>query len=257
MSGRRGLSKEIEAVIQEVLDSAHLDLIDGRDEVARELRAHFEDGLAVGTSPEEMIERFGDPIAAGRRIAKTRPRAAAHNRGNQGKWWMSPDEWKQELTRAARRLRRAPGFTAIVVLTLALGVGVNTAIFTVLNAVLLQELPYGEPDRLVRMYEKLETWSEDSQFLRAPAIAEYRTWVDVFENVAAFYSYREVGADLTDGDVPQRVSVLRVSSGYFETLGRPPLMGRRYCVRATAPRPWARPSADCETGWSSFRSPQR
>lgn len=51
MSGRRGLSKEIEAVIQEVVDNAHLDLIDGRDEVARELRAHFEDGLAVGTSP--------------------------------------------------------------------------------------------------------------------------------------------------------------------------------------------------------------
>jgi uncharacterized membrane protein len=53
--------------------------------VARELRAHFEDGLAVGTSHEEMIERFGDPIAAGRRIAKTRRCAAAHNRGNQGK----------------------------------------------------------------------------------------------------------------------------------------------------------------------------
>ena len=96
---------------------------------------------------------------------------------------MSFSEWKQEGTRAIRRLSRAPGFTAIVVLTLALGVGANTAIFTVLNAVLFQDLPYAQPDRLVRIYEARDDPFELLDFMRAPAVAEYRTWDDVFENV--------------------------------------------------------------------------
>ena len=225
---RVDLPREIVAVIDVVLETAALDVIDGRDEVARELRAHFEDGLAAGTEAKELIEKFGDPRAAGRRIARTRPRAAARSRGDQRGWWMSVNEWKVELLHAVRRLRRAPGFTTIVVMTLALGVGVNTAIFTVLNAVLLQELPYAAPDRLVRMYEMDENWNEPSEFMRAPALAEFRRWEDVFENVAALYTYREVGADLTDGDAPQRVTVLRVSAGYFETLGRAPLLGRTF-----------------------------
>ncbi len=75
-SHRPELPPEIETVIGEVVDAAELDFVDGREEVVRELRAHFEDGLAAGTSPDELIERFGDALVAGRRIAKTRPRAA-------------------------------------------------------------------------------------------------------------------------------------------------------------------------------------
>jgi putative ABC transport system permease protein len=140
---------------------------------------------------------------------------------------MKAAEWRIEITRAARRLKRAPGFTAVVVLTLALGVGVNTAIFTVLNAVLLQDLPYPEPDRLVRLYEGIEEWGSEVEFMRAPVVAEYRDW-DVFENVATLYTYREVGADLTDGATPHRVTLLRVSAGYFETLGVAPMLGRTF-----------------------------
>ena len=77
---RAELPTEIEAVIRKVLEAASLSLADGRDEVARELRAHFEDGLASGAAPRELVERFGDPLIAGRRIARTRPRAAARNR---------------------------------------------------------------------------------------------------------------------------------------------------------------------------------
>jgi len=225
---RHELPREVVEVIEAVLEVADLDLIEGREEVARELRAHFEDGLAAGAAAHDMIERFGDPFVAGRRIANTRPRAAARNRGTSGRWWMSFSEWKQEWTRAIRRLSRAPGFTAIVVLTLALGVGANTAIFTVLNAVLFQDLPYAEPDRLVRIYEARDDPFELLDFMRAPTVAEYRTWDDVFENVAALYTYREVGADLTDGDVPQRVTMVRASAGYFETLGVAPLLGRTF-----------------------------
>lgn len=71
---------------------------------------------------------------------------------------MSIGEWTTEVKRALRRLRRAPGFTAVVVLTLGLGVGVNTAIFSVLNAVLFEDLPYEDPDQLVRLYAEYEGW---------------------------------------------------------------------------------------------------
>lgn len=224
----RTLPPRIEEVIDEVLDAADLEVTDGRAEVERELRAHFEDALDEGASVDEVVRRFGDPLRAGRRIAATRPRAAARNRGETGRWWMSMGEWKTEMVRAIRRLRRAPGFTFVVVATLGLGVGANTGIFTVLNAVLLEGLPYAEPDRLVRVYESEAESPGGEWFLRAPVAAEYRQWNEIFESFATLYTYRELGADLTDGDRPQRVTVLRVSAGYFETLGSPPHLGRTF-----------------------------
>lgn len=206
------LSPEIEALIQEVLEASGLDFAEGREEVASELRAHFEDGLASGASQNELIDRFGDPLIAGRRIARTRPGATRGNEGPEGRWWMSPREWWSEVRRAARRLRRAPGFAAVVVLTLALGVGANTAIFTVLDAVLLEDLPYPDPERLVRVYESDEDDPTSPEFLRAPLVVEYMSWEEVFEGFGAIYTYREIGADLTDGDQAQRVTVMRTGA---------------------------------------------
>ena len=222
------LPPEIEALLQEVLDTAGLDFVDGQQEVARELRAHFEDGLASGVSAKELVARFGDSLVAGRRIARTRPRAARRSRGTEGRWWTSPREWWDEVKRAARRLRRTPGFAALVVLTLALGVGANTAIFTVLDAVLLEDLPYPDPERLVRVYESHEEDPTLLQFLRAPFVAEYMSWDEVFEEFGAIYTYRETGADLTVGNQAQRVTVMRAGSGYFEALGIAPERGRTF-----------------------------
>ncbi|MFV2007213.1 MAG: ABC transporter permease [Longimicrobiales bacterium] len=142
---------------------------------------------------------------------------------------MSPIEWWTEVRQAARRLRRAPGFSVIVVLTLALGVGANTAIFSVLDAVLFEALPYPESDRLVRVYEgRVDNPTLNLTYLRAPVVAEYRRWDEVFENFGAVYTYREIGADLTDGDAAQRVTVSRISSDFFETLGIAPARGRMF-----------------------------
>ncbi len=221
------LPPEIERLIEVVLSAANLDFVDGRAEVEHELRAHFEDGLHTGATPDELITRFGDPVEAGRRIARTRPRAAARNRGEQGRWWMSGAEWWDEVRKAGRRLRRAPGFAVIVIVTLALGIGANTAIFTVLDAVLLDELPYEEPDRLVRLHEA----DQDAiigEYLRVPMVTEWRSWDEIFENVSALYTYREMGADITSGDRPERVHVLWVSADYFETLGIAPERGRTF-----------------------------
>lgn len=142
---------------------------------------------------------------------------------------MAVSEFGRELGLAIRALARAPGFTMVVVVTLALGVGANTAVFTVLDAVLLEPLPYSEPDRLVRIYE---VWQEDpgelNDYLRTPAVQAYRTWKEAFAGVATLYTYRETGADLTDAEAPLRIVASHVSAGYFETLGVPPLLGRTF-----------------------------
>jgi hypothetical protein len=220
------LPPEIEELIDVVLRAADLEFTDGRREVEQELRAHFEDGLAKGVSAETLIVRFGDPVEAGRRIARARPGAAARNRGERRRWWMSGREWWDEVRRAARRLTRAPGFAAVVIVTLALGIGANTAIFTVLDAVLLKDLPYAEPDRLVRIHEG-NPEDVGGEYLRVPLIVAWRGWDEVFDELGALYTYREMGADLTSGDRPERVHVLWVSAGYFEALGIAPHRGRK------------------------------
>ena len=156
---------------------------------------------------------------------------------------MSPNEWWDEVRRAARRLGRAPGFAAIVILTLGLGVGANTAIFTVLDAVLLEELPYAEPERLVRVYEDNEERPQ-LQFIRAPVVAEWMRWDEVFEQVGALYTYREVGADLTSGSAPRRRAA-RLGGAFRSRSGAGAPLGR------------ARPDPRCHRGPELHRDRRR
>ncbi|HSM60005.1 MAG TPA: ABC transporter permease, partial [Longimicrobiales bacterium] len=236
MSRPDPLPDRLEDVVRRVLDASGLDLPD-RVDVEGDLRAHFEDGLQAGVDPSELERRFGDPEGAGRRIAAARRAASRAGGPRPGRWWMDVRELWLEFRHAARRLARAPGFAAVVVLTLALGVGANAAIFTVLDAVLLEPLPYHDPGRLVRVYEAPpeRTSVHDDLYLRAPTVAAYRTWDRVFESFGALYTYREQGADLTDGARPVRVTVVPVTAGYFETLGVSPVLGRTFVEEETFP----------------------
>jgi predicted permease len=227
--GRPSLPPELEALVREVLEASGLDL-PARADVEADLRAHFEDGLEVGVPWQELQGRFGDPAEAGRRIARARRDPGPGRGTSDGRWWMSATEWWTEVKRSVRRLARAPGFAAVVVLTLALGVGANTAIFTVVDAVLLKPLPYAQPDRLVRVYEApLGRQSDNNDlYLRAPTVAAYRTWDDVFSSFGALYTYRALGADLTDGNRPERVTVVPITTRFLETLGVSPILGRTF-----------------------------
>ncbi len=91
-----------------------------------------------------------------------------------------------DVRRALRALRRAPGFTAIVVLTLALGIGANTAIFSVLNSVLLRPLPFREPDRIVTLWtdNQRQGWPRDVSSY--PNFADWRASTSVFTEMAAY-----------------------------------------------------------------------
>jgi putative ABC transport system permease protein len=134
----------------------------------------------------------------------------------------------QSFRHSLRNLRNSRGFAAVVVLTLAIGIGANTVMFTVLDGILLSPLPYEEPGRLVRLYSaNPERWS-GVNYVPGLAFLAYRERTDIFESLASAYSYREVGADLTRGDETRRIVTMPVSSGYFDVLGIAPLMGRGF-----------------------------
>jgi len=129
-----------------------------------------------------------------------------------------------DLKLALRSIAGAKKLSAVVVVTLALGLGANTAVFGVLNAVVLQPLPYPEPDRLVRIYES--AGGEDG-YLPGPAVVALRDSSRTLD-VAALYTYSPEGADLTDRAQPERVRTLQVGADYFRVLGVAPALGRLF-----------------------------
>ena len=132
----------------------------------------------------------------------------------------------QDARYALRLFAKAPGFAVVAVLTLALGIGANTAIFTVVNALLLRPLPYGEPSRLVMVWQDLrgrggppDEWATPGNY------ADWRGAKDVFEDVAVIASWRPT---LTGGAEPEPIPGERVSHEYFSVLGIQPLQGRSF-----------------------------
>lgn len=126
---------------------------------------------------------------------------------------------------ALRMLRKNPGFTAIVLITLALGIGVNTAIFSLVDGILLRPLQYEQPDRLVRLIQSQPQLGLDTWNLSQASFAALRDNTHSLEAVAA---YSTSGANLTgDGD-PERISLGTVSADFFKVLGLPPVLGRAF-----------------------------
>jgi putative ABC transport system permease protein len=138
----------------------------------------------------------------------------------------------QDFRFAIRLWSRTPGFTFAVVLTLALGIGANTAIFTLVHALLLEPLPYREPDRLVVVAE--ETARRPG---RPNSIAPFNLvrWLDratSFESVAAFFDTR---SNLTGAGAPRELTTASVTPNYFATLGIVPRLGRTFAAGEGAP----------------------
>lgn len=132
--------------------------------------------------------------------------------------------WKRDINYAVRSLWSAKKFSAIVVITLALGLGANTAVFSVLNAVVLQPLPYDEPERLVRVYQ---TYDTTDGYMPGPAFKAFRDGSTTLD-LAPVYTYNTEGADLTDRPQPERVTVLLVGADYFRVLGARPILGQPF-----------------------------
>ena len=128
-----------------------------------------------------------------------------------------------ELRLGMRALRRTPGFSAAAIITLALGIGANSSLFSLLEGVLLRPLPYPQPGRLVRVFE---THPQFSRFPLSPAnFLDYRKLNQTFEGLAI---YTRDDLQLAHDERPERLATLRVSAEYFSVLGTQPALGRAF-----------------------------
>jgi putative ABC transport system permease protein len=181
-----------------------------RIHVEMETETNIERGMAPDEARAAALKSFGK---VGRNIER--------GYDIRGGGWLET-LW-QDLRYGGRMLLKNPGFTLIAVLTLALGIGANTTIFSVVNAVLLQSLPYRDPDRLVLVsHFRLESrgyYAYDADFL------EWRDKVKAFEQIAA---YRSTTVDLTGDGEPERLSATLGSADLFVTLGIAPVLGRAF-----------------------------
>jgi putative ABC transport system permease protein len=139
----------------------------------------------------------------------------------------------RDLRHGARVLGKTPGWTAVAVLTLTLGIGANIAIFSVIQAVLLKPLPYPDPERLTVPCTIFQRFNTDRGSVSFADILDWKTQQDLFESVAALVGG---SADLTDGDEPERVPALFVDDAYFQVMGAPPLLGRFFTAAENLPK---------------------
>jgi len=129
----------------------------------------------------------------------------------------------QDIRYGIRVLAKSPGFSLIAVFTLALGIGANTAIFSVVNGVLLNPLPYPEPKQLVSLFEEIPNFKNGS--ISYPNFIDWRRMNTTFTAMAA---YRSTGFNLSGNGEPERLHGEMISAGFFEILGVNPLKGRTF-----------------------------
>jgi putative ABC transport system permease protein len=129
----------------------------------------------------------------------------------------------QDLRYAARMLIKQPGFTTVAVLTIALGIGANSAIFSVVNSVLLRPLSFPEPERLIKIWETFLPGGQGT--VSVPNLKDWREQNEAFTQIAA---YQTAGFNLKGEENPERVVGSTVSADFFEVLGVPPHFGRTF-----------------------------
>jgi predicted permease len=138
----------------------------------------------------------------------------------------------QDVRYAGRMLRRSPGFAATAISALALGIGANTAIFTVVNTVLLKPLAYPEPDRLVQL--ELSSPQGNGNITSIPKFIIWREQTQVFQDVAA-YDLGGPGVNLTGGDRPEQLKGVHVSAEFFRLFGARVVAGRTFSAEEDRP----------------------
>ena len=192
-------------------------------DLSEELRYHLErqneQNLRLGMSPEEARQ-------AARKNFGGVEQAKERSRDARGVKWL--EELGQDLRYGARMLFKYPGFTLIAVVTLALGIGANTAIFSVVNAVLLKPLPYSQPEQLVMVYGEFLSFRTNQRL----SIAEYSDFQQQTHSFVASGAYDNGSANLVshEGGEPERVERGAVTPGIFEVLKVAPLLGRVFAM---------------------------
>src|SRR5258708_15147658 len=138
----------------------------------------------------------------------------------------------QDLRYALRMLRRSPGFAAIAVATLALGIGANTLIFTLVDGVLLKPLPFSHPERLVQLYEL----SNHGSTTGPPSWPDYQDWLARTRSFSGLVGYTSGRVNVQRADEPQRVSSVAGTANMFDVLGGKTGLGRGFAPREDSAR---------------------
>ncbi|HKF53869.1 MAG TPA: ABC transporter permease, partial [Blastocatellia bacterium] len=129
----------------------------------------------------------------------------------------------QDIRYGSRMLRTAPGFALVAILALALGIGANTAVFSIINGVLLKPLEYHDSDRLVSLWEK---WGNADK--ASVAYPNFKDWSEQNRSFDGMAAYRHSGFNLTGSDHPDRVHGAQISAGFLSVLGVSPALGRDF-----------------------------
>ena len=197
------------------------------EDLAQEIDSHLaherDANAARGLSPEEARRqakvKFGNPRSPREHVWRYRSLP-----------WVE-DAWR-DLRFALRSLGKTPGFTAIAILVIAVGIGVNTAVFSVIDTVLLKPLTYPDPQSLVQLMSNGPQGS--SPMVNVPKFNIWHQQTDIFRHVAA-YDFGGAGMNLTGGDHPEQVQAIHVSTDYFALFGAPVAAGRTFTSAEDSP----------------------
>src|SRR3989440_10238904 len=231
---------EFKETIRERL--ADLNLSPAREaEIVEELSQHLEDqyeqAMSRGASEEEAQQAVlteldeNDLLVPGLKRVERPVTVEPLVMGREGKTNMMADLW-QDLRYAARMLARTPAFTTIAVLALALGIGANTAIFSVVNKVLLQPLPFKNPGELVIIWENATHLGFPKN---TPSPANFLDWRDQSTLFTGMAAMAPKDFNLTGVGEPERLDGRRVSANLFDLLGVQPRLGRRFLPEEDKP----------------------
>ncbi len=195
------------------------------EELSQHLEDHYVELLVSGATPEEayraaLAELSNSEVLARELQRVERPVPGEYIVLGARRRNMFGDLW-QDLRYGLRMLRKHPGFTAIGVLTLALGIGANSAIFSLVNSVLLRQLPYRSPEELVWIWSTRT--DRDKAFYSVPNFIDTRDQNQTLEQIAAFANW---GANLTDKGEPEGLQGVRLSSHAFQMFGVEAAVGR-------------------------------
>ena len=190
--------------------------------LARKAEELAEAGLPPDEARREAARRFGDLEFT---THYCRDEDLRRERGSRQNTMIN--ELRRDFLYALRSLRSAPGFALVALLTLALGIGANTAIFSVVRGVLLRPLPFPAADEVMRIWHVNRTADESRALVSEPDFLDWRAASQRFATMGAYwYAFGSSGANLTGDGTPERLEGAYVMDGFFETLQTPALLGR-------------------------------
>jgi putative ABC transport system permease protein len=187
------------------------------DEIAYHVEAKTEENIAKGLTPEEARRAARIELGSAEQV-KERVRAA-----RVGMWL---EVLVQDIRFGLRMLRKSLGFTTVAILTLALGIGANTGIFSVVYGVALAPLPYRDADRLVLLWETIAR----GKYLQTDSYQNFRDWQKEARSFQEMAAWRPAAHDLSGPGTPEHIAAAEVSSNFFATLGVRPFLGRDFAA---------------------------